>query len=319
MREPIEIEVVSVRDLDREKLDLVQSVNHYLEQGLLAPAWVNEAHEDLLPEYRRWLWEQIRTNNKDVVEELNRLVRISKTSEGLRLYSIAYPNLSHVNVLADCVCWLAEEDQMLPVNQIYTGNAVDLINQIPGKSVDLIFTDPPYLKSYMWLYGWLAKEATRVLKPDGFLMTYVGNYWKCDTMALLRRHLDYFWDYTIIHGGDCPLQRNRRTRSRTKSILCYTLKGSKVLPRVEVWSAIESKGKSKQWHKWGQHEDEAKYYIECFTEPGDLVLDPFIGGGTTAVACEAIGRNWIGFEIDATQAEIARQRLDETRNCNRRQ
>jgi 16S rRNA G966 N2-methylase RsmD len=214
---------------------------------------------------------------------------------------------------------LAGDSQMFPLNQIYTGNATKLASRIPDGSVDLIFTDPPYLKRYMWLYGWLAKEATRLLKPNGFLMTYVGNYWKCEAMALLRRHLDYFWDYTIIHGGDCPVQRNRRTRVRTKSILCYTLKGSKALPQAEVWSAIDGEGKSKQWHEWGQHEDEAKYYIECFTTPGDMVLDLFIGGGTTAVACEAIGRNWIGFEINATQADIARQRVEKTRNRNLRQ
>lgn len=310
MRELVKVEVVASDEFCRRRLEHIQGSCCQLDQGSLAPAWVNEStSEDLLMKYRLWLWDQLRVNNREVVVELDRLVMISKAPDGLRLYSAAYPNPSYVDIVAGCIRWLAEKDKALSINQVYTGDAIELINQVPDASVDLIFTDPPYLKNCMWLYGWLAKEATRVLKPNGFLMAYIGTYWKCEAMALLREHLDYFWDYTIIHGGDCPLQRNRRTRARTKSILCYVLKGSKALPKVEVWGAFEGKGKSKQWHEWGQHQDEAMYYIDCFTKPGDLVLDPFFGGGTTAIACEMIGRNWLGFEIDAVQANIARQRL----------
>ena len=49
--------------------------------------------------------------------------------------------------------------------------------------------------------------------------------------------------------------------------------------------------------------------IEAFTDPGDLILDPFCGSGTTGVAALRLGRRFIGIERDAKYAEIARERL----------
>ena len=45
------------------------------------------------------------------------------------------------------------------------------------------------------------------------------------------------------------------------------------------------------------------------TEASDLVVDPFVGGGTVAVACRALGRRWLGTEIDAEAVAVARKRL----------
>jgi len=50
--------------------------------------------------------------------------------------------------------------------------------------------------------------------------------------------------------------------------------------------------------------------VELFTDPGDLVLDPFCGSGTTGVACIRLGRRFIGIEKDATYAAVARERLE---------
>ena len=64
---------------------------------------------------------------------------------------------------------------------------------IKDASVDLIFTDPPYPKDYHYCYEFLAKEAARVLKPNGFIITYVGPYWKHRVMMTLGEYLDYFY------------------------------------------------------------------------------------------------------------------------------
>jgi len=53
--------------------------------------------------------------------------------------------------------------------------------------------------------------------------------------------------------------------------------------------------------------------ILCSTDPGDLVLDPFLGSGTTAVAAETLGRNWIGVEINRDYCSTCERRLRETR------
>ena len=53
------------------------------------------------------------------------------------------------------------------------------------------------------------------------------------------------------------------------------------------------------------------------SSPGDLVLDPFCGVGTTLVACEKLGRRYIGFEINPDHATVSKKRLQEIRfACN---
>jgi len=49
--------------------------------------------------------------------------------------------------------------------------------------------------------------------------------------------------------------------------------------------------------------------VELFSEPGEVVLDPFAGSGSTGVACRELGRSFVGWEIDPTYAAIARRRI----------
>ena len=64
-------------------------------------------------------------------------------------------------------------------------------------------------------------------------------------------------------------------------------------------------------HPWQQSVVEARYYIEKLTPTGGLVVDPFCGGGTTAVAAKLSGRKWITCELDAEYAAIATKRIKE--------
>ena len=52
------------------------------------------------------------------------------------------------------------------------------------------------------------------------------------------------------------------------------------------------------------------WFIKLLTRPGDIVLDPFMGSGTTAVAAKQLGRRCIGIEIDPTYVQIAEDRLN---------
>lgn len=58
-----------------------------------------------------------------------------------------------------------------------------------------------------------------------------------------------------------------------------------------------------------------EYLIKTYTNPGETVLDPTMGSGSTGVACANTGRNFIGMELDAGYFEIARKRIEEA-NCN---
>lgn len=154
------------------------------------------------------------------------------------------------------------------------------IEHLPIKddSIDLIFTDPPYPKEYLQCYDWLAQEAMRVLKPGGFLIAMAGGY---NLNKIFRMFddsgLEYFYEFIHKQNGDAPYIWPRFVVAKTKSILAYS-KG-KGLPRLKsILSVFEAGKKSKQWHHWGQDVESARYYIDCFSHIGGIVLDPFIGG-----------------------------------------
>ena len=60
-----------------------------------------------------------------------------------------------------------------------------------------------------------------------------------------------------------------------------------------------------------------KNLIENSSRPGDLVLDPFLGSGTTAAACLELGRNYLGYEINPEYFGIAEKRILDTRAAER--
>ena len=195
--------------------------------------------------------------------------------------------------------------------ELYLGDARELaIKHIADSSVDLIFTDPPYPKEYHYCYEWLAIEATRVLKPNGFLITYAGPYWKDKVMMTLGSQLDYFFDFVLIHKGNTSILWPKRVISGYKSLLCYHRKGVKPLPVTNVLGKFDGSGSDKRFHAWGQEGNTARYYIDVFSREGDLVVDYFLGAGTFAEVCKKLDRNFIGFEINKESYDIALARLD---------
>lgn len=198
-------------------------------------------------------------------------------------------------------------------NGIYTGDARALAKTIPDESVDLIFTDPPYPKKYLQIYYSIFEQAARVLKHNGFLLIYVGGYWKDNIMARAREHLSYFWDYIVWEPHDSPVSWPRKTICRNKSILAYTRKdANNALPRTQVLSVWLGGGEDKRYHVWGQDESQARYFIDCFSRPNDIVVDFCAGAGTTLAMATALGRKYLAFEIDQEISDIARWRIKNT-------
>ena len=62
-------------------------------------------------------------------------------------------------------------------------------------------------------------------------------------------------------------------------------------------------------HPAAFHPDLPRWFIKWLTDKGDVVLDPFMGSGSTAVASKEENRNWIGFELNDSYAELVRYRV----------
>ena len=190
-------------------------------------------------------------------------------------------------------------------------------------SIDHIYTDPPYLKKHLDCYLWLASEAARVLRPGGFLMAMLGGSYKNQVFRYFDdAGLDYFWDYSFLMGGSKTgiVWKNHPTDNpagnkpivvRTKSILIYS-KG-RALPRTgtqDLIDVLDSGENWKQFHVWGQSVGVARYYLDCFTHEGQLICDPFIGGGSTALACRIINRRFVGCDLDRSALLASQNNLD---------
>ena len=195
--------------------------------------------------------------------------------------------------------------------KIETGDFRELNKDIADDSIDLILTDPPYTKEFLPLWNDLGRVAVRVLRPSGFLIAYSGNHSMNESRKSLNKYLEWYWEVALLLLGPRPRFWSKHIWVKKRPILIYAKPPISIQPG---WFAdvITSPAKSKEYHKWGQSVDPMRYLINKFSMPDSLVYDPFLGGGTTAVACYQTGRNCIGHEIDPQVAEDARKRLAET-------
>ena len=56
--------------------------------------------------------------------------------------------------------------------------------------------------------------------------------------------------------------------------------------------------------------DLIKFFVQTLSNDGDLVIDPFMGSGTSAVAAKELNRNFIGIELDENYYKIAKERIE---------
>ncbi len=120
-----------------------------------------------------------------------------------------------------------------------------------------------------------------------------------------------FWIACCLHTGGVAQMREYGIKVKWKPMLWF-VKGSFRRDR-ETWveDLVESR-QEKESHPWQQSVIEASHFIERLTTKGELVVDPFCGGGTTAVAAKKLGRQWWTADIDATYVNTARKRLADT-------
>lgn len=109
------------------------------------------------------------------------------------------------------------------------------------------------------------------------------------------------------------IKSTERERDGTVHVSSGSIKGRLVKDigvRFNVWEVAEEKA-NRTGHPAVFPVSLVCDHISSWSNPGDVVLDPFMGSGTTAVACIKTGRNYIGFEIDAGYCEIANHRIAE--------
>jgi ParB-like chromosome segregation protein Spo0J len=160
------------------------------------------------------------------------------------------------------------------------------------KAVSLIVTDIPYGKEFLPQIAGLGAFAARVLKEGGIFVAYSGQFHLPHVLNALGEHQTYRWVISSTWPGNANMVHQFNLASQFKPILVFS-KGK--WTRTDRWSDVSQiDSREKDWHDWQQSLAEVKTLVGYFSDPGDLVVDPCLGGGTTAVACCRLGRRCVG-------------------------
>jgi DNA modification methylase len=190
-----------------------------------------------------------------------------------------------------------------------------LLNLLVNEPVDLIITDPPYPKEFLPVWNKLGQLAHRILKPGGLMIAYSGSKYLPDVMSNLAEYLEYV-DTGSIHYGFTEWSTTwsafwTHIHPGSKPLLFYS--NQKYHPLGDVSNTFEVQSKNdKSLHKWQQDIAPFEYYVTKLTKENDLVCDPFLGSGTTAVVCKKLNRRFVGCDIDEACIKTTEERLATT-------
>jgi DNA modification methylase len=217
----------------------------------------------------------------------------------------------------------AERAAALPdVGERYRLHCCDLLAaDIEPGSIDCIITDPPYPEEFLPTYGRLAALAERVLKPGGSLLAMAGHCHLPNVFKHLQSGLSYStgdaealryqWMLAYLMPASEAANWSRKVMTEWKPVLWY-VKGS--YEGEMVRDVARSRQADKEFHHWGQSESGMADLIDKFTKPGDTILDPFLGGGTTGIVALKMDRRFVGIDVDAQAVETTKARFSEWLN-----
>ena len=195
--------------------------------------------------------------------------------------------------------------------QVWCGDFRDVGRQIPDESIDLVLTDPPYDKAGMALWEDFARFARQKLKPSAFCVAYCGQLYLREAMTSLDKCLTYYWLAGLRHVQQHTQCYVRHSFNAMKAILIY-VKEPLVMPPAWFVDLINNPpGPDKRFHDWQQSIEPVRYLVSRFSRPGEVVLDPFAGSGTTALAALLEKRRAIAIELSPHHAETIRKRSQE--------
>jgi DNA modification methylase len=197
-------------------------------------------------------------------------------------------------------------------------------------TVDLVLTDPPFavgikygehyddnmsLEQYVeWCRSWI-KEVYRVLKPNGSACIFSSPKHIREFLNLLHDQGFIYKDIIIWNKINAHMPISRSPLAKFEP--CYwVVKGKDYtfnnngLQNVETFCVLQPR--NPEWIEGNPAQRPVALYeriVKTFSNPGDLVLDPFVGSGTTLLACKRTGRNGIGFDLNPKMEVVIRKRV----------
>jgi site-specific DNA-methyltransferase (adenine-specific) len=196
-------------------------------------------------------------------------------------------------------------------------------------SVDLIVTDPPYGMDYQsswrtdkyekianditleWVKPFFA-ECFRVLKDNSHIYAFCNDY----AISEFRNAMEevgftpkrtLVWVKNNHTSGDLEGDYGNKTE-----FLLYAQKGRRELNGTRDTNVLNYSRVASELHPTQKPTELISFLIVKSSNENDTILDPFMGSGTTLVACKHLNRNCVGIEISEKYCAIAQERLDST-------
>lgn len=204
-------------------------------------------------------------------------------------------------------------------NAVLQGDCINVMRELRSGSVDFVLTDPPYLAHYCSRDGrtvandgdsaWLKPafaEIFRVLRRDSFCVSFYG-WHQADKFIAAWREAGFRLAGHLTFPKQYP-STERFLRYHHENAYLLT-KGNPAQPAQRIPDVLEWKYSGNRLHPTQKPLCVLTPLIQSFSRPGDVVLDPFCGSGSTVLAAKLQGRRFIGIELDKRYFDIAVNRL----------
>jgi DNA modification methylase len=204
-------------------------------------------------------------------------------------------------------------------NTIVQGDCIAVMRRMDAGSADFVLTDPPYLVRYRSRDGrsiandadasWLPPafaEIFRILRPDSFCVSFYGWSQADKFISAWRRAGFHLAGHLTFPKGYASTERFLRYHHENAYLL---VKGNPPFPAVRIPDVIEWKYSGNRLHPTQKPLCILSPLIQSFSRPGDFVVDPFCGSGSTLLAAKLAGRRYLGVELDANYSTQAAKRL----------
>ena len=218
---------------------------------------------------------------------------------------------------------------------LWNGDCLEVMKQIPDGSVDLVVTEPPYdvhAGKGGGCFGNRQAYSEIEFMSNGFsettldelcrVMKKINIYLFCSQKQIIPL-LNYFvekkkcnWNLLTWHKTNPVPACGNKYLTDTEYILFFREKGVKINGEYKTKftyyvTPLNTADKKLYGHPTIKPVEILQNLIVNSSSPGDVVLDPFMGSGSTGIACNNTGRNFIGIELDRGYFDTAKARIGE--------
>jgi len=208
---------------------------------------------------------------------------------------------------------------------IYVESCFETFKKMKDKSIDFVFTSPPYNRKrndkytfyndvvvdYFDMLDKLIEESMRVSRKYVFINIMKNYYNSSEVYRLFGKYHDKIAEVFVWEKSNPLPASGFIIKNAFEYIIAFGEKGLKSNRTYTKNHLTTSVARMPKDHKAVMHMDVSDYFIGNFMKQGDSCYDPFIGTGTTAISCEKYGVDWIGSEIVSEYAEMAETRIKE--------